>query len=422
MKTISTRVITVMLLILLNINLNAQCISPDLKFANPVLVSGTALSEGAIYKFPNITPGIDCFIKLVKLNGGATLISMETPGQGYGDACQPIIKGPGAPTGNKSWIDWDISFKTRAGANYAFSCLDISAIDVDGDNVSIGEFVESDGQVNYSIPSPTLLTLTDMGSGRLEAQATITNRVSIKTMAMDVRIGFLYNGKDNIQLKLGSKVWGAPGTGATQRLNCIYFKRIAFLNYEVLPVKYISFSAAAFAKKVELNWLTDNEVNVNYFELERSFDGSHFSAIGMIMDGFDYGSNKNYTMSDHDKVLAGREIAYYRLKQVNMDGTFNYSSVVMVKLQANKGITMQVTPNPFTDNLSVHFKAVASGTGLINMQNVTGEVVAVKNIIFDKGDNIIQIGNLSGLSKGVFAVKVIINGIVADNQKIIKNL
>ena len=190
----------------------------------------------------------------------------------------------------------------------------------------------------------------------------------------------------------------------------------------MLPVKYISFSAAAFAKKVELNWLTDNEVNVNYFELERSFDGSHFSAIGMIMDGFDYGSNKNYTMSDHDKVLAGREIAYYRLKQVNMDGTFNYSSVVMVKLQANKGITMQVTPNPFTDNLSVHFKAVASGTGLINMQNVTGEVVAVKNIIFDKGDNIIQIGNLSGLSRGVFAVKVIINGIVADNQKIIKNL
>ncbi|MBC7507281.1 MAG: hypothetical protein H7320_00805, partial [Ferruginibacter sp.] len=79
MKTISTRFITVMLLILLNINLNAQCISPDLKFANPVLVSGTALSEGAIYKFPNITPGIDCFIKLVKLNGGATLISMETP-------------------------------------------------------------------------------------------------------------------------------------------------------------------------------------------------------------------------------------------------------------------------------------------------------------------------------------------------------
>ena len=421
MKTISTRFITVMLLILLNINLNAQCISPALKFANPVLVSGTALSEGAIYKFPDITPGIDCFIKLVKLNGGATLISMETPGLGYGDAWQPIINGPGAPTGNKSWIDWDISFKTTAGANYAFTCLDITAIDVDGDNVSIGEFVESDGQTSYSIPSPTLLTLTDMGSGRLEAQAPITNRVSIDTMSMDVRIGFLYNGKDNIQLKLGSKVWQAPGTGATQRLNCIYFRKIALLNYSVLPVKYISFSAAAFVKKVELNWLTDNEVNVNYFEVERSFDGSHFSAIGMIMVGFGNGSNKSYSMSDQDKVLAGREIAYYRLTQVDGNGTFNYSSIVMVRLQANKGITMQVTPNPFTDNLFIHFKAVASGTGFINMQNVTGELVAVKNIIFGKGDNIIQIGNLSGLHKGLYVAKVIINGIVADNQKIIKN-
>lgn len=86
MKTISTSVIIFVMLILLNINLKAQCLSPELKFANPELVSGIALSEGAIYKFPNIATGIDCFIKLVKLNGGATLIIMETPGQGYGDA------------------------------------------------------------------------------------------------------------------------------------------------------------------------------------------------------------------------------------------------------------------------------------------------------------------------------------------------
>lgn len=184
-------------------------------------------------------------------------------------------------TGNKSWIDWDISFKTTADDNYAFTCLNISAIDVDGDNARIGEFIESDGHVSYNIPSPTLLKLTNMHSGRLEAQAPITNRVSIDTMAMDVRIGFLYNGKDNIQLKLGSKVWGATGSAATQRLNCIYFKRILLMNYSILPVIYISFSAAAFAKEVELNWLIDNEVNNNYFEAERSFDGNYFSIIGM---------------------------------------------------------------------------------------------------------------------------------------------
>lgn len=420
MKTISTLFISCILLILLNINVKAQCISPDLKFANPVLVSGTALSEGAIYKFPNVTTGIDCYINLVKLNGGATLISMETPNQGYADAWQPIINGPGTPSGNKSWIDWDISFKTTAGDTYAFPCLDLSAIDIDGDNYTIGEFVESDGQVSYSLPSPTLLTITNMGSGRIEAQASITNRPGIDTMAQDARIGFLYNGQSNIQLKLGSKVLNGPG-GATQRLNCMYFKKIILTSYSVLPVKYISFTAVAIEKKVDLNWLTDNEVNNNYFEVERSFDGTNFSSIGMIMDGFGNGSNKSYRMSDNDKVLAGKEIAYYRLKQVDVNSRFSYSSVVMVRLQANKGITMQVSPNPFTDNLSIHFKAAANGTGLINMQNVTGQSVATKNMIFGKGDNTIQIANLGGLPKGVYVAKVIVNGMVADNQKIIKN-
>lgn len=420
MKTISTFLVSCMILILLTENTKGQCISPDLKFANPVLVSGTALVEGAIYKFPNITAGIDCYIKLVKLNGGATLISMETPGQGYGDAWQPIINGPGTPTGNKSWIDWDVSFKTTAGDNYAFPCLDISAIDVDGDNVTIGEFVESDGHVSYTIPSPTLLTLTDMGNGRLEAQAPITNRIGIDTMAQDVRIGFLYNGQDNIQLKLGSTVLGVPG-GATQRLNCIYFKRMVLKNYFVLPVKYIFFSATAIQKKVDLNWVTDNEVNKDYFEVERSFDGGNFSSIGMVENGFDNGSSKSYKISDDAKVLSGREIVYYRLKQVDINGKFSYSNVVLVRLQANKGITMQASPNPFKDNLAIHFTSVENGTGMIKMQNITGQSVATKNMIFGKGDNTVQIENLSGLSKGVYVAQVVVNGVIVDNQKIIKN-
>ena len=59
---------------------------------------------------------------------------MKNVGLGYFDAWQPIINGPGAPVGNKSWIDWKVTFKTTAGLNYTFSCLAICAIDVDGDN------------------------------------------------------------------------------------------------------------------------------------------------------------------------------------------------------------------------------------------------------------------------------------------------
>lgn len=398
----------------------SQCVTPGLKFANPVLVSGDPLSEGAIYKFPNITAGIDCYIKLAKFNGGATLISMETPGQGYPDAWQPIINGPGTPTGNKSWIDWEISFKTTAGTNYAFTCLDISAIDVDGDNSTIGEFIESDGHVNYNIPSPTFLTVTDMGSGRIEAQAQIINRPSIDTSAMDVRIGFLYNGKDNIQLKLGSTVLGAPG-GATQRLNCIYFKKIVMSNYYVLPVKFISLHATANGRKINLNWLTDKEVNNSHFEVERSFDGINFSVAGMVLDGFDVDGNyKSYGMRDNIAASEDRLTVYYRVKQVDVKGAVSYSSTAKVRLASN-GIKMQVSPNPFAEKLLLHITSETNGTAILKVQNITGQTITTKNVMLSKGSNRVQIDGLGELLKGVYIAQVVVDGAIIINQKIIKD-
>lgn len=404
-----------------NKNVHAQCVTPNLKFANPVLVSGTPLTEGAIYKFPEITPGIDCYIKLAKLNGGAVLISMETPGQGYPDAWQPIIDGPGTPAGNKSWIDWEISFKTTAGANYAFPCLDISAIDVDGDNSVIGEFIESDGHVSYSLPTPTLLTVTDMGNGKTEAQAPVTNRPSIDTSALDVRIHFLYNGKDNIQLKLGSTVFGS-GLAATQRLNCIYFKKIIQTAYSILPVKYISFTALGSDKKVNINWSTDYEVNNNNFEVERSFDGLNFKTVAVVLDALTKNEGvKNYSFTDKSPALAGREIVYYRLKQVDVKASYTNSNMVMVRLLDNKGISIQVVPNPFIHKLSINFTATENGMATINLQNLNGQLAAAKTMFITKGNNNVQIGSLGSLPAGMYVAQVVVNGVVADYQKVIKD-
>ena len=400
----------------------SQCISPDLKFANPVLVAGTDRSEGAIYKFPNITPGIDCYIKLVKLNGGAQLISMETPGQGYPDAWQPIIDGPGTPLGNKSWIDWNISFRTTAGTSYAFTCLDISAIDVDGDNGNIGEFIESDGQTSYTLPFPTVLTVTNMGNGKVQAQGPVYNRVGIDTFSLDVRINYLFNGLDSIQLKIGQTVLG-PGTGgATQRLNSIYFKRVTLTPFFILPVKYISFEAISNDKKVDLNWQTDNEVNNSHFEVERSFDGNYFSTINVLNEPLTTSSTtRKYTISDNATAFDGKEIVYYRIKQIDVNGKYIYSKTAMVRLSANKGIIMQVSPNPFNESITVNFTSIDKGTAIIKMRSLTGQTVLTKNVMINKGDNRVQIGSLGKLAKGMYIAQIVINGVVADKQKTIKN-
>ena len=421
MKTFFTFLFICVSLVVSNKTINAQCTPPSLNFVNPVLVSGQPLAEGAVYKFPAIITGVDCFIKLVKLNGGATLISMETPGQGYGDAWQPIIDGPGAPSGNKSWIDWEISFKTAAGDNYTFPCLEISAIDIDGDNSIIGEFVESDSHVSYTLPKPTLLTVTDQGNNQTLAQAPVTNRPGIDTAALDVRINFLYNNKNVIKLKLGSTVFGT-GSSATQRLNCIYFKNIVQVAYSILPVKYISFTATGSDKKVNINWATDYEVNNNYFELERSSDGINFKNVAVVLDALTQNGNiKNYSFTDKSIALAGKQIVYYRLKQVDVKGDFTNSNVVMVRLLDNKGVSIKVVPNPFVDNLSLNFTAIDNGTAMINLQTLSGRLVASKTITIIKGNNNVKIGSLTSLPAGMYVAQVIVNGVVADYQKVIKD-
>ncbi len=417
------QIFTLSLLLLLSIihhRSQAQCVAPSLRFVNPVLVAGTALSEGATYKFPNVAPGIDCYIKLEKLNGGATLISMETPGQGYSDAWQPIIKGPGAPAGNKSWIDWEISFKTTAGDKFHFPCLDIAAIDVDGDNSVTGEFIESDGHTGYNLPNPSYLTLTELPGGRLEAQAPIVNRPSIDTSALDVRITFLYQGKEKVKLKLGSRVFG-DGPSATERLNCIYFKRLVMNNYFVLPVNYLSFDAMSADSKITLNWATDMEVNNNHFEVERSLDGIHFSMVAMVMDALSVEKgNMFYGYRDQAPMLAGKSMVYYRLKQVDVKGDYNYSKTILVKLQGSTRNGMQVAPNPFHENLSISFEAAHQGSATFRLQTTSGQTMTSRNITISKGQNTLQVNSLGSLPRGIYIAQLVVNGIVINNQKVIK--
>ena len=424
MNSISTKLFTSFLisLLILTGTVKAQCNPPDLSFINPTLVAGTDRSEGAVYKFANVTPGVDCYITLVKLNGGAQLINMETPGMGYPDAWQPIINGPGTPLGNKSWIDWTVSFRSSAtGLNYPFVCLAICAIDVDGDSGNIGEFIESDGQSGYAVPFPSVLTVTDKGSGKLEAQGPVYNRIGIDTFSLDVRINYFFNGLDSISLKIGQTVLG-PGTGgATQRLNSIYFKKVTLTPFFILAVKSAGLKGMIKNKGVELKWQTDEEVNYTHFEVERSFSGDYFTKIADVKDAIAINSsNSNYRVSDNNGMLGFAESVYYRIKQIDVNNKFTYSNIIKVKLSALKGIVVQVSPNPFRESVTVNMTSADNGRVVIKIRSLSGQTMFTKEITVKKGKNSLQIGNLEGLSKGTYITQTLINDLLVDTQKIIK--
>ncbi|QOI98223.1 MAG: T9SS type A sorting domain-containing protein [Flammeovirgaceae bacterium] len=109
-----------------------------------------------------------------------------------------------------------------------------------------------------------------------------------------------------------------------------------------LPVQLVSFTANWVDRTIELAWRTATELNNNYFEVERSATGFEFEAIGRIAGAGTSNSLQLYSFID-EAPLSG--ISYYRLKQVDFDGTAEYSAVISVtNPYSNPGFV--VYPNP----------------------------------------------------------------------------
>ncbi len=110
-----------------------------------------------------------------------------------------------------------------------------------------------------------------------------------------------------------------------------------------LPVNLKIFKARAENNnKVQVFWTTEYEKDNGYFDIERSVDGVNFTSVGKVR-GVNYnGKLTDYTFYD-PRPLDG--ISYYRLKQVDVDGKFNYSPIEKVKI-LDKNNSFDIFPNP----------------------------------------------------------------------------
>lgn len=410
-------------------------ITPKLKFRQPKLVSGTGGQVGAIYKFSNVTPNINAYVKIEDIVNGAILKNIDDSTLGYYDAWQPTVGGPGIY--GSSYIKWDIRFDT-AGVPYVYSTLNASAIDVDGDNVKVREFVNVNGQSSYSIPTqiPSLLTIsktkdtdningTDASDSNLHVLGPVMNRTGIDTLSQDVRINFTFKNQSEFKIYTGSQVDdnGATGAIATDRYHCIYFMDITS-SLSVLPVKIQSFDASLYQAKVKLYWTTDFGTTIDHFEVERSFDQNNFSTAAIIFGS--QSSNKQlgqYTFTDASNEITNHSLVYYRLKSINLDGGFSYSSIKVVRIDnsdlATKPI-IKVLPNPCVDKLDINFKSYVGGTAEVKLINISGGIIKSMMYNIYEGANNLQIGDLQSQPPGFYVVNISVNGKSIDNQKIVK--
>ena len=167
-------------------------------------------------------------------------------------------------------------------------------------------------------------------------------------------------------------------------------------------------TAASLSATVNNNTVVLNFAANSNFEIERSFYSNEFTTIATVNTASI--TVNNFRINDNAAELAGREIAYYRVKTIAANGTVSYSNTTVVNLEATESAIV-------TTNTSISFTAAQNGNTVITVKNVAGKTITVKNTIASKGANTVELTN--GLAKGIYTATISVNGVTVDTQKVI---
>ncbi len=148
---------------------------------------------------------------------------------------------------------------------------------------------------------------------------------------------------------------------------------------QIVPVELVSFTAVKNGSDVILNWATASELNNRGFEIERSFEPVNWNIIGFVNGNGTTNNNQSYTFTDH---LAGINYTgkfYYRLKQLDHDGSFKYSQEISVEggIGPDNISLYQNYPNPFNPVTRISFYLPNDADVTLKIFNGNGEQVAV---------------------------------------------
>ncbi|MBC7384022.1 MAG: T9SS type A sorting domain-containing protein [Bacteroidia bacterium] len=191
-----------------------------------------------------------------------------------------------------------------------------------------------------------------------------------------------------------------------------------------LPVKYLFFQGFKVKEGVKLSWSTASEINNSQFIIERSFNGTDFESIGKVKGAGNSNVKTDYSYLDMKALSLNQPgvIAklHYRLNQLNMDGKNEYSTIVVIDLNNEDGITINTAlPNPFDNKLALTFNSSQEIQMLIELINMNGDVMLTKNVNSGLGSQMVNLDQAGDLPAGIYFMRLQYNGITKI-QKLIK--
>ncbi len=172
----------------------------------------------------------------------------------------------------------------------------------------------------------------------------------------------------------------------------------------ILPVELLYFYGEQVSEGVQLDWQTASEINNSHFDVEWSTNGVDFERIGTVNGAGTTTDVRPDSYRDYDFLHPNPAIGenYYRLKQVDLDGEYEYTNVILItidKLNTTSAINVKIFPNPTTDYFNV--EASNSLGEMIRVFNVKGQIV--KQINHQASITNIPVSELAG---GTYFVKI----------------
>lgn len=170
----------------------------------------------------------------------------------------------------------------------------------------------------------------------------------------------------------------------------------------VLSSGFEQFKGKLVQGKGQLSWMVSNEENLVRYELEKGYDGYRFEQFAKVNPNNSV--NSIYTYNDDEEIKGN---VYYRIKMVDQDGTFKYSSVVVISTSMK--LEIKNTNNPFNNKLIVDMVVPAEGDLTLRLYNDKGQVTATKQVkITQKGMQTIVMDNLN-CSNGFYVLSADFN-------------
>ncbi|WP_407525847.1 T9SS type A sorting domain-containing protein [Lacibacter sp. MH-610] len=434
----------------------------ELIFMNPVLESGINNKQGAVYRFANVKTGVDATIRLKRFSrSDIHMATIDNAVFGWPKAFQPEFGLAGNVPPNQNWyIDFEVTFYV-AGTNtrVKLDTIDFTALDVDGDNVTLSEYVVYDRPNSIVLATTTALTtspegllgsvatcaddniastiitctycsgsgvLNDLedthcdGMGKVHSQCLhpylggtgtgmygpVMNFTNIDTSASMVMSIYRYLNRDRINFRYGAKT-GVLTTNAGIRLNSMWFRRFRIDQMYILKSKVSNFTANKSNNYVDLRWTIPAEEGIKNYVVEKSSDGKSYKEC-TVVTALNQGSN-NYQVTDY---LTGNEkgLLFYRIRNTEFSGDISYSETRVIRMHSSgtDGVKVNTYPNPVTSDLRISIPDSWQKQRVVyQIMTTTGNKLYQKEVAAANQTEQISLANLA---PGVYTLQVNCNG------------